>query len=201
MNAFVLGLYLSVSSIVFYYLISDTLWFSDTFGVTRILYNADNPIDPTSQMLNGVMYLQVSITGQLVIFCTRTRSWFWSTRPSWFMLVAFVVAQLTATFIAVYAVWPFTQLSPIGWNWAGIVWVWSLVWSLPLDVPKILLRRVLEDGWWNFHMGSFEAAHRHMVSRRGTPHEQESSRRRGLEHRPSSRSLALRRSKQSLSEL
>jgi len=113
-NAFVLGLYLSISSIVFYYMIYDLRWFQNYFGLTgpseNVDYNVSNPIDPASQRLNGIMYLQVSITGQLVIFNTRTRSFFWTTRPSYFLMAAFVVAQLVATFIAVYARWEFTQL-------------------------------------------------------------------------------------------
>jgi len=145
-NAFVLGFYLSVSSIIFFYIIQETTWFEDTFGVTPVKYISPNPVDPSSKMMNSLMYLQVSITGQLVIFNTRTRSFFWTTRPSYFLMFAFVVAQLVATFLSVYADIEFTQISPIGWGWAAICWVYGLCFSLPLDIPKIILRRLMEDG-------------------------------------------------------
>jgi H+-transporting ATPase len=164
-NAFVLGLYLSVSSIVFFYVIIDLTWFPDTFGVYAT-YNVSNPIQPDSQRLNGIMYLQVSITGQLVIFNTRTRSWFWTSRPSYFLMSAFVVAQLVATLIAVYANWEFTQLYPIGWSWAAVVWVWSICWSLPLDIPKIITRRLTEEEGFSFG-STFEQFYHGAVTQRG----------------------------------
>jgi len=119
-------------------------------------------------MIVGIIYLQVSITGQMVIFNTRTRSWFWTTRPSYFLMGAFVIAQIVATMIAVYAYWPFTQLSPIGWGWAAVTWVWSLVWWFPLDIPKIILRKTLE-GEWAFMQwpSSFEGTFGNAMGKRG----------------------------------
>jgi hypothetical protein len=70
-----------------------------------VKYFAGNPVDAASMKLNSIMYLQVSITGQLVIFNTRTRSWFWTTRPSAPLMCAFVIAQVVATMISVYADW------------------------------------------------------------------------------------------------
>jgi len=86
----------------------------------------------------------VSITGQAVIFSTRTHGLFFMSRPSWFLLVAFVVAQLVATFIACYANWPFTQLYGIGWQWSGTVWIYSFIWIVPMDLPKLLLRYIIQ---------------------------------------------------------
>ena len=173
-TAFVLGYYLAVSSIVYFYLIVHTTWFQDTFGVEGLHYNTSYPgnyanAKPTqSTMIVGIIYLQVSITGQMVIFNTRTRSWFWTTRPSYFLMGAFVIAQIVATIIAVYAYWPFTQLSPIGWGWAAVTWVWSLVWWFPLDIPKIILRKTLE-GEWAFMQwpSSFEGTFGNAMGKRG----------------------------------
>ena len=52
---------------------------------------------------------------------------------------AFVVAQLVATFIGVYANWGFTQIHGFGWNWAGIVWIWNIVWFIPLYFMDMLV--------------------------------------------------------------
>ncbi|KAL3694188.1 hypothetical protein R1sor_007839 [Riccia sorocarpa] len=55
--------------------------------------------------------LQVSIISQALIFVTRSRSWSYIERPGSLLLGAFVVAQLVATFIAVYANWGFARIS------------------------------------------------------------------------------------------
>jgi H+-transporting ATPase len=54
------------------------------------------------------------------------------------MLVgAFIAAQLIATFIAVWANWNFTHIHGCGWTWAGIVWIWNIIWFFPLDFLKV----------------------------------------------------------------
>jgi H+-transporting ATPase len=50
---------------------------------------------------------------------------------------AFIVAQLIATFIAVWANWSFTDIRGCGWTWAGIVWIWNIIWFFPLDWLKV----------------------------------------------------------------
>jgi len=151
--AFVLGFYLTLSSLIFFYLIIDTNFFTDKFGAQPLKYNTTNPSDPVSFMLCGVMYLQVSITGQLIIFTTRAHTWFFRNRPSWPLMAAGVVAQLTATLIAVYGNASWTQLYPIGWGWAAIVWVWSLIWIIPMDIPKIITQAIMDGTLLQFGVG------------------------------------------------
>ena len=99
-------------------------------------------------MTNAAIYLQVSITGQLVIFSTRARLFFFMDMPSPWLMSAFVVAQLIATLIAVYANWPFTAIQPMGWGWAAIVWVWSILWFIPLDLFKIAVSWAINGNPW-----------------------------------------------------
>jgi hypothetical protein len=40
------------------------------------------------------------------------------------------------------------------------VWVWSLCWSAPLDVPKIFTRYMIEDGGFKFTTHFEEMFHR-----------------------------------------
>ncbi|OAD69055.1 hypothetical protein PHYBLDRAFT_160038 [Phycomyces blakesleeanus NRRL 1555(-)] len=60
------------------------------------------------------------------------------------LMCAFVVAQLVATFIAVYADWGFTSIEGCGWGWAGIAWIWNFVWFVPLDLVKFTMRYFYE---------------------------------------------------------
>jgi H+-transporting ATPase len=88
-------------------------------------------------MLNSIIYLQVSTISQALIFITRSHNFFFLERPSMMLVGAFIIAQLIATFIAVWANWNFTGIYGCGWTWAGIVWVWNIIWFFPLDFLKV----------------------------------------------------------------
>ncbi len=88
--------------------------------------------------IQTLMYLKLSVAGHLTIFLTRTRGPFWSIRPSRILWVAVLGTQLVATLIAVYGLF----MSPIGWRWAGFVWVYALAWFLVNDRVKLLAYRI-----------------------------------------------------------
>ncbi|KAL0082313.1 hypothetical protein F4703DRAFT_1864636 [Phycomyces blakesleeanus] len=133
--AIVYGLYLAASTIGFFAVAYKTDFFMNKFGVERYA-------DPNNGVFHSVVYLQVSTISQALIFITRSQSWFFMERPSILLVLAFVVAQLVATFIAVYANWGFTDISGCGWSWAGIAWIWNFLWFFPLDLIKFAMRRV-----------------------------------------------------------
>ncbi|KAG0168157.1 plasma membrane H+-ATPase [Apophysomyces sp. BC1034] len=135
--AIVYGLYLTASTVVFFAVVFETSFFSDKFGVE--LYS-----EPNHEIYHSIIYLQVSTISQALIFVTRSRGFFFTERPSVMLMCAFVVAQLVATFIAVYADWPFTSMKGCGWPWAGIVWIWNIVWFIPLDLIKFAMQRLFE---------------------------------------------------------
>lgn len=54
-----------------------------------------------------------------------------------------------ATFIAVYANWGFARIQGMGWGWAGVIWVYSLVTYFPLDILKFIIRYVLSGKAWD----------------------------------------------------
>lgn len=54
-----------------------------------------------------------------------------------------------ATLIAVYANWGFTSIKGIGWGWAGVVWLYNLVFYFPLDILKFLIRYALSGKAWD----------------------------------------------------
>jgi H+-transporting ATPase len=83
--------------------------------------------------IQTLIYLKLSVAGQLTIFATRTRRPFWSERPAGVLLGAVFGAQLVATLIAVYGVF----MAPIGWGWAALVWGYAAVWFLFNDRVKL----------------------------------------------------------------
>ena len=71
-----------------------------------------------------IVYLQVAIISQALIFVTRSHGFFFMERPSFALLGAFCVAQLISSIIAAYGDWGFTNIATISGSWIGIVWVW-----------------------------------------------------------------------------
>jgi H+-transporting ATPase len=82
-------------------------------------------ISGNSRQETSVIYLQVSIVSQALIFVTRAKTWSFKSKPGMWLLGAFFLAQLIATLIAVYASWGFAHMSGCGWGWAGIVWLYE----------------------------------------------------------------------------
>ena len=60
----------------------------------------------------------------------------------------FCVLQV-ATLIAVYANWGFARIKGMGWGWAGVIWLYSLVTYVPLDLLKFAIRYVLSGKAWD----------------------------------------------------
>ncbi|KAL3745721.1 hypothetical protein ACJRO7_014786 [Eucalyptus globulus] len=137
----VLGGYQALMTVIFFWAMSDTDFFSDKFGVRSIR-------EKPNEMM-AALYLQVSIVSQALIFVTRSRSWSFVERPGLLLVSAFVAAQLVATLIAVYASWGFAKIEGTGWGWAGVIWLYSLVTYVPLDILKFAIRYILSGRAWN----------------------------------------------------
>ena len=54
-----------------------------------------------------------------------------------------------ATAIAEYCNFRFAKIQAIGWGWAGVIWLYSLVTFVPLDLFKFAIRYVLSGRAWN----------------------------------------------------
>lgn len=147
-TATIIGCYLTVSTVIFFYLVTRTPFFSH-FALSSL----------TDTQLRGVIYLQVSISGLSVVFCTRSHKWFWSHRPSWILIIAFIVCQGIASVLGAYGLNNYSP-DPIskggiafgggGWGWVLATWIWCIIWFIPLDpikrsalfLSKARLRRV-----------------------------------------------------------
>jgi len=53
-----------------------------------------------------------------------------------------------ATVIAVYANWGFADIKGCGWGWAGVVWLYNIVFYIPLDLLKFAIRYTLSGRAW-----------------------------------------------------
>jgi H+-transporting ATPase len=114
------GLALTLSTVVLMIVILHTNFFEDKFGVSL----STSPKDPNDPQLHMIIYLQVAIISQALIFVTRSHGFFFMERPSFALMGAFVVAQVVSSIIAAFANWPFTKIHKIEGAWIGIVWIW-----------------------------------------------------------------------------
>ncbi|KAG6516301.1 hypothetical protein ZIOFF_026760 [Zingiber officinale] len=140
-TSIVIGTYLALVSVLFYWAIIKTSFFETHFKVRSLCGNTEE--------VSSAIYLQVSIISQALIFITRSHGWSFLERPGTLLMCAFVVAQLVATLIAVYAHISFASISGIGWGWAGVIWIYSVVFYFPLDIIKFTVRYTLSGEAWN----------------------------------------------------
>ncbi|XXG81556.1 hypothetical protein AAC387_Pa09g2155 [Persea americana] len=136
----VIGTYLALVTVLFYWIVIGTTFFETHFHVRSLSSN--------SEEVSSAIYLQVSIISQALIFVTRSQGWSFMERPGTLLMCAFVVAQLVATLIAVYAHISFAEISGIGWGWAGVIWIYSVIFYIPLDIIKFFVRYSLSGEAW-----------------------------------------------------
>ncbi|EOY03353.1 H(+)-ATPase 4 isoform 1 [Theobroma cacao] len=141
----ILGGYLAMMTVIFFWAAYETDFFPRTFGVSSLQQKDHDDM----RKLASAIYLQVSIISQALIFVTRARSWSYVERPGLLLVTAFVAAQLIATLIAVYANWSFAAIEGIGWGWAGVIWLYNLVFYIPLDFIKFFIRYALSGKAWD----------------------------------------------------
>ncbi|XP_010678593.2 plasma membrane ATPase 1 [Beta vulgaris subsp. vulgaris] len=148
----VIGSYLAMMTVIFFWAAYETDFFPRVFGVSHL--NRQSATTPEARAvithkLASAIYLQVSTISQALIFVTRSRSWSFVERPGLFLVGAFMIAQLVATLIAVYANWAFAAIEGIGWGWAGVIWLYNVIFYIPLDFVKFFTSYVLSGRAWD----------------------------------------------------
>ncbi|CAN0921843.1 ATPase 7, plasma membrane-type [Linum grandiflorum] len=136
----VLGGYMALMTVVFFWLAYETNFFSDLTNKAVA--------DQLNQQLASALYLQISTISQALIFVTRSRGWSFQERPGFLLVFAFLIAQLIATVISAEANWEFAGIRSIGWGWTGAIWVFNIVTYLLLDPIKFVVMYALSGRAW-----------------------------------------------------
>ncbi|KAE9392918.1 plasma-membrane proton-e [Gymnopus androsaceus JB14] len=156
------GLYLTLSTVVLVVIIMETTFFQDKFSVTLLT----NPVQANDEQLHAIVYLQVAIISQALIFVTRSHGFFFMERPSYALMGAFCIAQLISSIIAAFGNWGFTDMHGVDGGWIGIVWVWNIIWFVPLDWIKFAMKYTVIKYLRERHEA---AAHRATSESEGVP--------------------------------
>ena len=120
--------------------IASILGVAGVFASFGLFYLGERVFKLSPEVIQSLMYLKLSVAGHLTIFVTRTRGPFWSIRPAAILFWAVVGTQIVATLIAVYGLF----MAPLGWYWAGMVWVYALAWFFVNDGVKLAAYRILD---------------------------------------------------------
>ncbi|CAN8254134.1 unnamed protein product [Cochlearia groenlandica] len=150
----VLGAYLAVMTVVFFWAAYETNFFPNLFNVRDFNQHHFDMKDKKvaahlNEQMASAVYLQVSTISQALIFVTRSRSWSFVERPGFLLVIAFLIAQLVASAIAAMATWPFAGVRSIGWGWTGVIWIFNIVTYMLLDPIKFAVRYALSGKSWN----------------------------------------------------
>ncbi len=92
--------------------------------------------------IQAIMFLKLDLAGHSTLYLTRAGKYhFWHKPfPSLkFFLPAFAT-RIIGTLIAVYGIF----MEPIGWQMAGYIWIYSLVWWLFNDFVKVYTYKIIK---------------------------------------------------------
>ena len=97
----------------------------------------------SEDMTRSIMFLKLIIAGHSTLYITRAEGWFWQRPwPSAPLFWATFGTEIIATLIAVYGLF----ITPIGWSYALLVWLYALAWFLVNDIVKRWTTRLLHTG-------------------------------------------------------
>ncbi|KAJ3564363.1 hypothetical protein NP233_g8341 [Leucocoprinus birnbaumii] len=126
--AFVYGIYLAASTVALLCTILKTTFFQDTFNL-HFSNNTSFPTSTNDSQIHTIIFLQVAIISQALVFITRSRSFFFMERPSIALVCSFVVAEVVTCIIAAFGDWGFVGIESVGKGWIGVIWIWVDPWG------------------------------------------------------------------------
>ncbi|KAK6162642.1 hypothetical protein DH2020_002483 [Rehmannia glutinosa] len=149
----VLGGYLALMTVIFFWAAYETDFFPNTFHVRNFNSHLRNMSDdsqakPLNEMMASAVYLQVSTISQALIFVTRSRGFSFQERPGLLLVTAFIIAQLVATVLSATVTMKFAGIRSIGWGWTGVIWLYNTLTYLFLDPIKFAVRYALSGRAW-----------------------------------------------------
>ncbi|HKK41530.1 MAG TPA: plasma-membrane proton-efflux P-type ATPase [Bacteroidales bacterium] len=114
--------------------ISTVLGIAGVIASFLLFYLAEKVFRLDPGAIQTFMFLKLAVAGHLTIFITRTRGPFWSIAPSPSLLWSTIGSKLLATAVAAFGFF----MTPIGWKWTLIIWVYALAWAFINDRIKLV---------------------------------------------------------------
>jgi H+-transporting ATPase len=106
------------------------------FYIGKVVLNLDTGV------IQSLIFLKLVVAGHLTMFVTRNTGHFWSVRPSGIFFWSVILTDIFATLLVVFG-W---FLTPIGWQLAAFVWIYSLAAFILEDYLKIFYNQYMDNG-------------------------------------------------------
>jgi len=115
--------------------LSSWLGMAGVFSSFLLFWYAMSVLKLPLEFVQSLFFAKLVIAGHGTIYNTRTDDWFFKRPfPSFTLFSATFVSRIVGTVIAVYG---FTLMEPIGWEWAFAMWTYALVWFVFNDIVKM----------------------------------------------------------------
>ena len=115
-----------------------------TVGVIEtflLLIIAKNHFHVSMEELQTIIFLKLAVAGHLTLFVARTKHFFLSRPyPAPLLLFAIICTQVVAVLIAGMG-W---FVTPISWEYIGMIWAYCLLWVFLEDALKLMVYRHLD---------------------------------------------------------
>jgi len=97
------------------------------------------------EALRTLSFLAILCGGNLTIYLTRNRRFFWSRPlPEWKFFLATLFSQVAGTLASVYGLGT-DDFVGIGWKYVGLSWIYIAIWFALCALTKVLIYRCHKD--------------------------------------------------------
>jgi len=122
--------------------ISSVLGLAGVVSSFLLLYILLTYLELPLPLIQSIFFAKLVVAGHGTIYNTRIDEWFWKKpHPSGILFSATFVSRIVGTVIAVYG---FSVMEPIGWEWAIFVWAYALMWFFINDIVKMITYSVIK---------------------------------------------------------
>ncbi len=124
--------------------VSTVMGATGTIGSFLMLYIGLEWLHLSIPKIQTYIFLKMAVAGHLTLFVSRARGFYLKKPyPAPVVIWSAVVTKVAATLLCVYGA-GLGLITPIGWFDVGIIWAYSIVWSLLTDWAKLATYRGLD---------------------------------------------------------
>jgi H+-transporting ATPase len=124
--------------------VSTVMGLTGTAGSFLMLYLALDWLHMPIPKVQTYIFLKMAVAGHLTLFVSRTKGAYWrKPYPAPIMIWSAVITKVAATLMCAYSL-GLGLIAPISWFEIGLIWAYSIVWSLLTDVAKRMVLKHFE---------------------------------------------------------
>lgn len=122
--------------------VSTVMGLTGTVGSFLMLYIALDWLHLPVAKVQTYIFLKMAVAGHLTLFVSRSRGAYWrKPYPAPVMVWSAVITKVAATLLCA---WGLGLVSPISWGEIGLIWGYSIVWSMLTDLAKRAVYRHMD---------------------------------------------------------